>query len=268
MTFPEGEVRRQLRASDCHEAADAAALIMSVLLDPQTLLAELESVPDPPEPGPEPEPGLEPEPVAVDEPPPAAADAIAEPMAATPDGPGLRGAFVRVSATGAFGVLPRLGGGPTVAAGYDAGRLRIEGRTYFDAPQSAAFATTSAGARFFAWTFGASACLQPGRARIRVPLCLGPELGWLRAVGEGLTVSRTADRLVALLVGGAGLAYAVWPWLALRVEVDGVVALARPGFVVDDLGLLHRPRPVGVRFGGGLQLRINPRAGSSRRSGR
>ena len=245
MRFPEGEVWRSIDGESCAVVAEGAALIVSVLLDPQAVLAEIEATADTREPLPSP---AEPEPEA-----PAPAP-IVEPVVVTAaPAPALRGTL-GFAALAAFGVLPRFGFAPALSGGIERGALRAELRTTFDIPQSAFVADTDGGARISLLGIAALGCYRPQWNAISLPICAGPELGWLRARGEGLQQTFTVHRLLVDLQASAALAYAVRPRLRLRAQIDGLVPITPHAFVVADLGEAHRTRPVATRMGLGLEI--------------
>jgi hypothetical protein len=232
LDIPEGRARRSLDGDSCEVVTDAAALIVAVMLDPQTVLEDLEQQA---EPAPQPAPKVAPK----------AAPEVA-PKAA-PRERKVRG-IVGIVGTGTFGALPRFGGGLLATAGIDTKYVRAEAVTTYDAPQLRLIDEQArAGAVFDLWTAGVRGC---GVARVQtlvVPVCLGVELGSLRARGEGLEVGRRARLLHSRATVGAGLSWAATRWLELRAEVAGLVTLSPWRVVIDDLGEVHRSRPVGVR---------------------
>ena len=233
LDIPEGRARRSLDGDSCEVVTDAAALIVAVMLDPQTVLEDLEQKAEPvlPQPAPKVAPKAAPEPA---------------PKAAPPERK-VRG-IIGIVGTGSFGALPRFGGGLLATAGIDTKYVRAEAVTTYDAPQLRIVdEQTRAGAVFDLWTAGARGC---GVARVQtlvVPVCLGVELGSLRARGEGLEVGRRVNLLHSRATVGAGLSWAATRWLELRAEVAGLVTLSPWRVVIDDLGEVHRSRPVGVR---------------------
>ncbi|MEM7159923.1 MAG: hypothetical protein AAF799_44195 [Myxococcota bacterium] len=241
MRFPEGEVWRSIDGESCAVVAEGAALIVSVLLDPQAVLAEIEAS------GPPREPVVEP----VEE-APAPSEPDVEPVP-SPVEPRVRGT-VGFAGLAAFGVLPRIGFAPSLSGSVERGALRAELRTTFDIPQSAFVADTSGGARISFLGVAALGCVRPEWNAISLPLCAGPELGWLRARGEGLQQPFTVHRLLVDLQASAAFAYAVRPRLRLRLQIDGLVPLTPHAFVVADLGEAHRTRPVAMRTGLGLEV--------------
>jgi hypothetical protein len=240
LDVPEGRARRSLDGASCEVVADAAALIVAVMLDPQTVLEDLERAP---EPVPEPAPKIAPEP----EPAPKTSPAPKQPRARK-----VRG-ILGIAGTGTFGALPRFGGGLLATAGIDSRYVRAEAITTYDAPQLRLVdAEARAGAVFDLWTAGVRGC---GLARVQtlvIPVCAGVELGALRARGEGLEVRRRVNLLHARATVGAGLSWAATRWLELRAEVAGLVTLSPWRVVIDDLGEVHRSRPVGIRAGLGF----------------
>ncbi|MEM9457969.1 MAG: hypothetical protein AAGF11_27570 [Myxococcota bacterium] len=252
MRFPEGELRRRIEAQSCAVVSEAAALIVSVLLDPQAVLAELE------------EPLSD---AAGSETSSSESSALlssespAKPVTSTPpvvsaDEP--RSARVTgllaVGGQASYGILPRWGGGPSLAGGVELGRLRVELRSRFDVPQRVLLPSSEGGARLSLWSTAGLGCFTPTRDRLRLPLCVGPALGWLRARGVGLAQPLTVHRLLVELTGSVAVVYAVRPRLRLRGHVDGSWALTPHRFFIEDRGPLYRTRAGGVSLGLGLEI--------------
>jgi hypothetical protein len=233
LDIPEGRARRTLDGDNCEVVTDAAALIVAVMLDPQTVLEDLVREP-------EAEPALEEAPAPKPTP-------KTTPRPTQPRERKVRG-IIGIAGTGTFEALPRFGGGLLATAGIDSRYVRAEAVTTYDAPQLRLIDQEArAGAVFDVWTVGARGC---GVARVRTlvfPVCAGVELGSLRARGEGLDIGRRVSLLHARATVGGGLSWSATRWLELRAEVAGLITLSPWRVVIDDLGEVHRSRPVGVR---------------------
>lgn len=254
MRFPEGELRRQIEGESCAVVSEAAALIVSVLLDPQAVLAELE----------EPSPDVAGSQTSSSESPALpSSESRAEPVTSTPLPPvpstderrraSVQG-LLAIGGQASYGILPRWGGGPSLAGGVEFGRLRVELRSRFDVPQRVLLPSTDSGARLSLWSTAGLGCFVPTRDRLRVPLCVGPALGWLRARGVGLAQPRTAHHLLVELMGSVAVVYSVHPRLRLRAHVDGSWVLTPHRFFIEDRGPLYRTRAGGVSLGLGLEV--------------
>jgi hypothetical protein len=240
--LPGGAVDRSISAERCDLLASAAALVIAVVLEPVVVLEAVEAkavAPPPAKP-----------PVVPPKPPP-------EPRPRT-----VLGGFVRATGLGAFGVLPRFGGGVAGAAGLRivttplrAGRLEVT--ALYEAPQRAsAEANDDARALLQLWTIGGRGCWAPAVRKVEFPLCGGAEVGVLRGQGVGLAQARTARQVWSAVHIGAAIAYAPIRWLALWDGADGYVAMQTPRFLIDDVGLVHRGRRGGVRIHAGLEFRF------------
>jgi hypothetical protein len=237
---PSGAIDKTMRADDCRVLASAVALVVAVLLDPtavvETVERERAAVPVVPPPVPEP---------AKPEPKP-------RPPKRKFEVQGLLRPFV----AGSFGPLPRFGVATGGIAGVRIGRARVEVHAIWEAPQQADAPGVDAGATFDLWAVGPRGCFAPRWRTLEVPVCGGGEIGQIRGRGSGLSVARSAHATWAALTAGATLLWVPLRWIAVGGGVDGVVALTRPSFVVDDVGLVHRPRPAGVRIHAGLEVRF------------
>ncbi len=154
-----------------------------------------------------------------------------------------------------FGLLPRIDAGPVIAINLDAGSLRVElvSAVLFAPPVAVA---RGGEARFVA----ASAALRAGwiksLSRVQVAITGGPELGAVTARGRGLASDGKGTTFWGAVT--LGPAVTVRPVLRLGIwaAVDGFVAFARPRFRVDEIGLVHRSGPAGVRALVGVSVRM------------
>jgi len=234
-----GAIDKSMTADDCQTLASAVALLVAVLLDPTAVVETVER---------EREPAVAPTPPPAREPPPP----TAEPKRRRFEVQGL----VRPFVLGSFGPLPRFGVAAGGLVGVRIGRARVEVHALYDVPQRSSADGVDAGARFDLWAVGPRGCFAPRWRTLEVPICGGGEVGRIRAQGYGLSVRRSPSATWAALTAGAALLWVPLRWLAVGGGADAVVALARPSFVIDDLGRIHRPRPAGVRIHAGLELRF------------
>jgi hypothetical protein len=240
--LPGGAVDRSISAERCDLLASAAALVIAVVLEPVVVLETVETKAVAPRPATPPAPAPKPTP---------------EPRPRT-----RFGGFVRATGVGAFGVLPRFGGGVAGAAGLRivttplaAGRLEVS--ALYEAPQRAsADGMPEARALLQLWTVGGRGCWAPAVRKVEFPLCAGAEVGVLRGEGVGLAQPRTARQVWSAAHAGGAVAYAPIRWIALWLGVEGYVAMQTPRFVVDDVGPIHRGRRGGVRIHAGLEVRF------------
>lgn len=262
-------VERALVTDSCSLLADAAALIVTVAIDPErgmALAAAGPTVADTSEPTP---------PAAVPVPPVAALPAAAasptaaapapatarEPPGAPAPPPPVRKDRLRWTLAAAAGLevgaLPRPTAGVLVRTGLLAPRLRAElGFAHFFEQEVRSSGTDAGGAmRLTAGQLWVCPRLFAGP--VELPLCAGLELGAMRGRGVGLR-DPGIDRVpwVAVLAA-ARVLWAPVRRLALVADVGLAVPLGRVRFVFDDVaGDVHRAAPVGFRGGLGLELQI------------
>jgi hypothetical protein len=218
--------RRSLDAADCEAVSRAAALLIALAIRAEAA---------PPSPPPVPTPAPEPVPTHV---------------------PRARG-FLGLLTLADFGAIP----GATLGAGITAGvrwpRLQLESTVAYFAPRSTSAASrTDVGARFELGTAGARACAPLTVTAVWLAPCVGAGADWVRAPGFGALMTRrpsTWDLIARFgLLGGWDISSII----SARVEVEGVLPLARPEFEVDGVGDVFRRSPVGVRTALGLELQF------------
>jgi hypothetical protein len=237
-----GRRTRDLSAASCDALADAAALILAMTIDPAAVTA----APPPPPPPPSPAPP----PPSPPPPPPAPA-------------PSLRPRFhLAAWARADLGSLP----GVSFAAGGTAalalGALRVElgagaapARTQLATHPAASGATAGGEISLIAGSAGLCYGVLP-EGRLELSPCAAVELGRLHATGFGVTTPGEGNALWSAARLGARLAF--WPMsrAAVVLRAEAAVPFARPAFVLEGLGTVHRPGPVAGRLGGELEWRF------------
>lgn len=276
----DGTQERTLRYSHgCALLAEAAAVLIAMTIDPQVLgrldAATLKLVTEAPEaspeapadppadpPAPVPTPTAEPPLGPSPAPPVAPVATVANPAASTPPGPRIksRGA-VRLAGSLGWGDLPSIGGGLGLALALRRGRFQAEisGGGWFlrsvklDLPGSS-------GAMFDLWSLGARAgyVARAGR-RLEVPLLLGLEAGQIHVRGVRLVEAGNDRTPWVAVVFSPGLSIVVHKLLAVVIGLDLVVPATRPRFVVENVGEIFRPSPIGLRGTLGLEFRFPTR---------
>lgn len=249
-----GAAPRMLRAGECAALGRAVAVVIAVAVDPSGSreggVPEAGVVPAPPDRvGPVGVAGpVEPDGVAVDpvvEPVAVDPVVVSEPVRARPrvvHGLGVRGGLL-VGATdfptGAVGVV----------YGLERGLLRVEARALYATPRRITYDKTfdGAGVRVQAVTFAALACVAPGSATLRVPLCLGAEAGPLIGRGIGVPNGLLRADLWASGLFGVGVVGRAHRRFNLMLGLEIAVALRRPAFHVADYDPV-RSRAVGARL--------------------
>lgn len=145
-----------------------------------------------------------------------------------------------------------LGGGGSLA--WTPGALRIELDGGASAPQSRTAPESTAGARFTAAAVGAGACHAIARRPVELSPCAGARVHFVYARGFGATANYDASARWAAVDAGLLARVPITSSFALRARLDGEVPLARPTFAVEDVGDVHRPRPIGARGTFGAEL--------------
>lgn len=246
-----GVLEKHLEAEGCELLASATALMISVLVHPAAVLAQVESAPTEPE-------GEQVESHSSVSSTPAAPQAQS-PRDASPPGDRLRWTW-RADGGLALAEVP----GVTPSVGLSTGvvyrRTRIEVFALFDVPSAARIDGVDAGARFDAIAGGVRGCFVPGKSRVFVPLCAGVEAGRVRGRGFGLESNAVARSPWLAAQLGPALELRVRPRFAAIVRADAVFGLWRPRFAVDDVGDLFTSRTVGARATVGFELQIPVRS--------
>lgn len=244
---------REVVAPTCEEVADASALIVAMAIDPRLGGSDAPSpdvpqaldtaVPEPvvPTPSGERAARLPTTPRAADDPP-----------AVRPARARLRG-LVRASAGVGVGTVPTVTGVVAIGLGVAGPRWRAELDADVWTPRRRDDVTI--GVEVTGWSVGVRGCGSPLARRLEIPLCIGARAGAAHGRGVGDLVARrqVAPWLSATL--GAGLWGWITPRFALALDVDAVVALTRPAFVVQPSGFVVRAPPAGVRAVFGPVLR-------------
>lgn len=230
--------RRTLEATTCQGLANATALIVALMIDPDAVAAHRESEPSPP-------------PI----PPPAPV-----PVAPAPRPARTTFGFVGIAAAGNLGGLPAADAAPAAVLGLVRGGWRGELRfAYGLRGVSSAPLPAADGAhgkfRFYASTL--VGCYVVARASVELGPCVAGEVGWVH--GEGVDADRpAADNTPWLALGAGGLlAVRATPWLRFPVHVDGMVPLWRPQYVLRIIDApVFRSRPVGGRVTIGVEAQF------------
>jgi len=243
-----GERVREIEASTCDALAQATAVLVSVALDPLGRLPEPEEpeqpapLPEEPEPArplPEFEPTRTPRPISSD----------------------------RSLLYGVFGIRAGVGTGPLPQASATLGgrlglryrALRVDlGAQYWFA-QETLIRSSGFGGTFSLWVVDARLCGVPSWRTLEFPLCFGTQLGGLSSRGLGVAAPRRDMALWAALTAGAGFIVRPIERLGIGVEAALAVPLARPRFVIDDFGEVHRPGAIAFEAIAVVEARL-PRA--------
>ncbi|MCA9663775.1 MAG: hypothetical protein KC486_35935, partial [Myxococcales bacterium] len=264
---------RRVEASSCEELADAATLLIAMVIDPTAgepaeapapvdeVSAQFEqepaqpptseeATPEGPSPPADPQPPTEPSPKEISQP-----EGLKQPA--------LRVGVGAELALGGAG-LPGFGAGTGLNVALLRKHLRAALFARYHLPRTRALAgleETDAAVRYDLVVGGARGCgVGEVGARVGVELfgCVGVELGAMRGVGRGLPVSASYTGLWAAALLTPGLAIPVTPRLAVVARGDVGVALSRPRFAVLNYGDAFRAPAVSYAFSLGIELRAPP----------
>ncbi len=243
---------RSLEGGTCAEVTDAVALVLALTLDPNAVAPV--------------RPATTATPTATAAVTPSAASTTpttprppSEPSAAPPNR--VHDAPMPVhlgTSAGVFldsSMLPSLAAGARLGVQASYGWARLEARGALAFENEASIADRAAGARYRFFALG----LLPGAevlswGPVSVDLLAGGQ--WVRVLGSSFGVSQAADggTSLAVLDAAAVARFELLSWLVVRAELEGWVPLARPSFVVEGLGALHRVPAVSLQ--GGLSLGV------------
>ncbi|MFO7566881.1 MAG: hypothetical protein R6X02_29830 [Enhygromyxa sp.] len=261
--------QRSMVGEDCAVLAEAAALLAAMAIDPSVLermgaseaaveqaeqAEELEAEAEPEEPAPEePEPRVEPEPEPEVPPPKAEPNPDPEPSERR------LGIGIRAHGGMSYGDLPGLGAIVRVALAlnWDRARFELEGHYAF-ARHAPLDDGSNRGAKLQLAFAAARGCavLRHRPSKLEFPLCAGLEGG--AALGEGVGLDEVRRAAVPWLAVdlAPGLVWAPTRRLAIGLAIEPWVALTRRRFEIDNVGVIWRPLPAGVRASAGLEVRF------------
>jgi hypothetical protein len=252
---------RRIEASTCEALADATAVVLALALvapgdAPEAVPAVPAAAAAPAEAPPASAPRAEP---TTDERPRASEPSAAPPAREAPS-PGSdrlmaeHDLAVGAALAGDAATLPAPTMGGAAAIAWTPGRLRLEAGGAFYAGQSRTTDQSPAGADLRLLVAGARGCWAVVRSVVEIAPCAGSDLNVLTAKGFGAPENYDTSAAWASGSAGALLRVPVASWLALRGQADFVVPFARPRFVVEGEGAIHRPAPSGLRGALGAEL--------------
>jgi hypothetical protein len=148
-----------------------------------------------------------------------------------------------------FGTLPKVAFGAGAAFAIEAPSLRFELRGTFHLPQSASFAGTTLGARFYAISAAARACWLSRLGALELGPCLGADLHYVSATGAGGDVSLSGHGISFGPALGAFGRVNLTKSFGIVLVADGAMLLSRQRFVFGDVdGALHRASLVAAQL--------------------
>jgi len=255
-------IERSFEAGGCEELANAAALLVAVLLDP-VASAKTVAASSKPEPEPKPEPELPPPtpeeaPADREEQAPPPSIVVVDEAPRDPSAPLDLELGLRIFTGGGYG--PTTTG--TAALGGALALLGERWRVELGAawiPPRTVRPELGVGGVFDAWFVRAGGCFVPrvgARERIELPLCGAVELGQVRGRGvDELPVVLDAGLPWIALGLGQGLWFRPLRRLAFGLDVEAAVPLRRGSFVVESVEVQNLA-PVSVRALAGVELRL------------
>jgi len=243
MVSRHGDEARTLRSASCEDLQAAVLLVIAVAFDPIDVVSHIstpvgsEAPPmdlDVPS-----APTFEP---ATEEPPPPGTSTSSR---EADRGPWFLGASALFGA--AYGPTPVVT--PIFGLGLITGRTRagLELDTSYQLHRSL---EAGGGTEVRVWTLSWTAlgCFAPTvQERFEVRLCLGAELGFVRASGSGLDEPGDQTIMWATIPGSAQVRVRIHEAIGLALRVDGFAALTQPIFTVDAGEEVYRALPAGVR---------------------
>jgi hypothetical protein len=213
--------RRTIEAPTCQAAADAIALILALLIDPDAVAANSRA----------PAPAI---PSVPESPKPTQREL---------------GFLVSFHAQGRIGTLPATDLGLGVGLGFAGMRWRTDLRfSYSLRRDRVASLPSGASGRFNITAGSVTECLNLGRRRWRLGPCAAVEAGRVSVNGFGATAGFSRDALWLALGGGAFVSLALGQHLHAFMEVDVLAPMYRPDYVFQDVpGVVFRAPAVGGR---------------------
>ena len=228
--------RRSLDAPSCRSVAEATALIIALMIDPDAAAANAQERKE--------------EPASV----PMPAAQVAAPGARPVD------FLASLHGQGSLGTLPEIDIGVGVGLGLLGRRWRLELRgTYGLRRNQARDLPSVAGAhgRFNLTTGALVGCYRLGPSGLGFGPCAIAEAGVVSADGYGASVGFSRHALWAALGGGGYLSLAMGRHLCGLLEFDVLFPLYRPSYVFQDLpGVVFQAPAVGVRALAGMGWRF------------
>jgi hypothetical protein len=227
--------RRTLEASTCEGLANATALIVALMIDPDAVATHAK----PSE--------------------PAATKPVTGPSPVVVPARAISGLF-GIGAAGHLGVLPGVDAGPALMAGLASTSWRAELRVLAGVRSVSSDPLSNpedALGRFRFYAATLAGCYTISRPLLELGPCLDVETGWLRGTGVG--VSLTGEENIAWFGLGAGgfVALKTNAWLSILVHADAVAPLRRPNFKFNNVTQpIYRSPPIGGRLAVGIEARF------------
>lgn len=270
----QGAGERALEASSCEEVTNAAALVLALRVDPSSFAPEM-ALPSPPsassapplaEAPASPSSAVLPPPPAPPAPAPSEQPApIADPLSfphqpPAPNSPSRFGILVGAAVAAGVGALPSADMGIEVTATLKRGRLRLEPLFGTSLVQHADVAgPTQEGASLRLARGGLRGCYAALDRRLALSGCIIGEIDWFWADGYGATTPENANAGEVAFGAGALATWRLTRSVVLRAQVEGLVTVSPPTFVVDDsagnvASQVYRPAAIMARGALGAEV--------------
>jgi hypothetical protein len=240
--LPAGSVVRDVESHACAELAEAAGLILAVVLDPLRFAATSKRV------------------AAVGSDAEAAPNLAASPPVASPPKVRRRRPAIdlRLGALGEYGSLGGLRAGVWLGVGVVTRRFRFDlAGEYWGPRRELPFDDApSAGVSVQLGGVAARGCVIPNDGALTFAACVGVEAGAARGQGVGLDRATLSHPAWVAVVVGPELAWISKHRVGLWVAADAMVHVVRPRWTVRDLGVAAHTAPVGFRLVLGPTVRL------------
>ena len=237
---------RTIEAATCQGLANATALIVALMIDPDAVAARSGQtpveVPPPPPPAP-----------AAPMPVPAGAASSAPSVPAT-------SVLAGAAAAGNAGVLPSADVGASVSVGVARPHWRIEARAAYGPRWAQSDTLTDPPGAYGRFSFLAgtlAGCRTFTQPRFELGSCASVELGAVR--GQGFGATQTTSHTSPWFGVGAGgfAAIRANAWLYFPMHADAVLPLWRPHYVFQNVPTpIFQSWSVGLRLTMGVELRF------------
>jgi hypothetical protein len=240
---------RRLRAAQCRDLAQPAALLLALAVDPNVAAGE------PATPEPSPEPVVEPPtPISAEPEPPTASPRPLPPVEAPERSPAIALRLL-VGIVGDLGTLPSAAPGLSGGIGAALGRITVDARGTFLFEQRAEIGG-GRGGDFTLVTGGVVVCYGLNAEAVVIAPCVGAEAGLLSGTGFGVRDPGSGSALWLAAILGLRGSLSLTEQLGAWVSAELVVPMGRPDFVLENVGPVHQPAPVAGRAALGLELRF------------
>ena len=225
--------QRSIEAASCQDLADATALIIALMIDPNAVAAH----------------AMQPKPVPATPP--------GETTPPPPKKPRSVEYLVGIHAAGSYGTLPSVDVGLGGGVGLAGRRWRVELRGTYGLRDQKAMAAAPPGAygQFNFTAAALAACFNFGREGLAFGPCADAELGVVSAKGVNVSESLPAQTLWSALGAGAYAAIPLGHHLSLALHADVLAPLRRTEFVFkNEPSRVFQAPAVGGRMSIGVEL--------------